>query len=83
MGFCPTPSISLFRDGGALYFAFATLFMVRVNGIQMLFSNFFTAIGDVLRAGPVADFIAFVVSVFLVSREFKVLAARQETDATC
>ena len=76
--------------------------MVIVNGVQVLSSNFFTAIGKamnglllsltrqvffliplllilplflgifgVLLAGPIADFIAFVVSVVLVRREFK------------
>ena len=33
----------------------------------------------VLLAGPIADFIAFVVSVLLVSREFKILAKQQKT----
>lgn len=115
VGFClfqffPAPIISLFGSGEPLYFEFAILFMrtflfmVLVNGVQLLSSNFFTAIGKALRglllsltrqvffliplvlllplhfgifgvllAGPIADFIAFVVSVFLVSREFKAL----------
>lgn len=77
------------------------------NGVQLLFSNFFTAIGKamkglllsltrqvffliplililplwlgvfgVLLAGPIADFIAFVVSVSLVRRQFKLLDAQ-------
>ena len=91
-----------------MYFEFAVmfmrifLFMVIVNGVQLLSSNFFTAIGKamkglilsltrqvlfliplllilpiwfgikgVLYAGPVADFIAFVVSAVLVIQEFK------------
>ena len=116
VGFClfqffPRPIISLFGDGDPLYFEFATLFMrtflfmVLVNGVQLLSSNFFTAIGKALKglllsltrqvffliplilllplrlgifgvllAGPIADFIAFVVSLISVSREFKVLA---------
>lgn len=116
VGFClfqffPRPIISLFGDGDPLYFEFATLFMrtflfmVLVNGVQLLSSNFFTAIGKALKglllsltrqvffliplilllplrlgifgvllAGPIADFIAFVVSLVSVSREFKVLA---------
>lgn len=125
VGFClfqffPLPIISLFGDGDPLYFEFATLFMrtflfmVLVNGVQLLSSNFFTAIGKALKglllsltrqvffliplilllplrfgvfgvllAGPIADFIAFVVSVIFVAREFKQLrakeAARQST----
>ncbi|MGN8895581.1 MATE family efflux transporter [Flavonifractor sp. HCP28S3_F3] len=120
VGFClfqffPAPIISLFGNGEPLYFEFAILFMrtflfmVLVNGVQLLSSNFFTAIGKALKglllsltrqvffliplvillplrfgifgvllAGPIADFIAFVVSVFLVSREFKTLAAQQK-----
>lgn len=114
--FCPAPIISLFGDGDPLYFEFAILFMLTflfmalVNGVQLLSSNFFTAIGKaltglllsltrqvffliplifllplhfgifgVLLAGPIADFIAFVVSVLLVSREFKILAKQQKT----
>ena len=113
IGFClfqffPQYIIALFGNGDELYFEFAVmfmrtfLFMVIVNGVQVLSSNFFTAIGKamnglllsltrqvffliplllilplflgifgVLLAGPVADFIAFVVSVVLVRREFK------------
>ena len=115
VGFClfqffPAPIISLFGDGEPLYFEFAILFMrtflfmVLVNGVQLLSSNFFTAIGKALKglllsltrqvffliplifllplrfgifgvllAGPIADFVAFVVSVVLVSRELKAL----------
>ena len=120
VGFClfqffPTPIISLFGDGEPLYFEFAVLFMrtflfmVLVNGVQLLSSNFFTAIGKALKglllsltrqvffliplvlllplqfgifgvllAGPIADFITFVVSILLVSREFKVLSSQQQ-----
>lgn len=119
VGFClfqffPAPIIALFGDGEPLYFEFAVLFMrtflfmVLVNGIQMLSSNFFTAIGKALKglllsltrqvffliplifllplrfgifgvllAGPIADFIAFVVSAVLVYKEFKVLGKWQ------
>lgn len=119
VGFClfqffPRPIISLFGDGDPLYFEFAVLFMrtflfmVLVNGVQLLSSNFFTAIGKALKglllsltrqvffliplilllpqwlgvfgvllAGPVADFIAFVVSVFFVRKEFKALKAQE------
>ena len=120
VGFClfqfaPGPIISIFGDGEPLYFEFAILFMrtflfmVLVNGVQLLSSNFFTAIGKaltglllsltrqvffliplililplkfgifgVLLAGPIADFIAFVVSVVLVRKEFKTLRAQEQ-----
>lgn len=112
-GFClfqflPGPIVSIFGEGEPLYFEFAILFMrtflfmVIVNGVQLLSSNFFTAIGKALRglllsltrqvffliplilllplkfgiygvllAGPIADFIAFVVSALAVRREFR------------
>lgn len=104
----PQYIISMFGDGEKLYVEFAVLFMriflfmVAVNGVQLLSSAFFTAIGKatrgallaltrqvfflvplilllplrfgimgVLFAGPIADFMAFVLSVVLVSRELK------------
>lgn len=107
--FCPRQIISIFGSGNALYFEFAVrfmrifLFMVLVNGVQMLSSNFFSAIGKpvkglvlsmtrqvlfliplllllpilmggidgILFAGPVADTMAFLTTVCLVSREMK------------
>lgn len=106
--FFPQYIISLFGSGDKLYFEFAImfmrtfLFMVIINGVQVLSSNFFTAIGKamyglllsmtrqvffliplllilplflgihgILIAGPIADFIAFAVSVLFVRREFK------------
>ena len=85
------------------------LFMVIVNGVQLLSSNFFTAIGKALRglllsltrqvffliplilllplwlgifgvllAGPIADFIAFLVSLFCVRQEFRKMASQSE-----
>lgn len=112
--FFPGRIISLFGEGDDLYYEFAILFMrtflfmVLVNGVQLLSSNFFTAIGKALKglllsltrqvffliplilllplhfgifgvllAGPIADFIAFVVSVTFVWKEFKKL---QEKD---
>ena len=76
--------------------------MVAVNGVQLLSSSFFTAIGKALKgallaltrqvffliplilvlplrlgimgvllAGPIADFMAFIMSVVLVSRELR------------
>ena len=119
VGFClfqffPGPILALFGSGEPLYFEFATrfmrifLFMVLVNGVQLLSSNFFTAIGKALKglllsltrqvffliplililplrlgiwgvllAAPIADGIAFLLSVFLVKREFRSLRARQ------
>lgn len=113
IGFClfqcfPRFIISLFGSGDRLYFEFAVLFMrvflfmVLVNGVQLLSSSFFTAIGKamkgallaltrqvfflipltlllplrfgimgVLLAGPVADFMAFLLSVILVSAELR------------
>jgi len=104
----PQRIISLFGDGDALYFEFAVLFMriylfmVLLNGVQLLSSSFFTAIGKaakgallaltrqvffliplilvlplrfgilgVLFAGPIADFLAFMLSVVLVSIELR------------
>lgn len=112
----PRPIISIFGSGEELYFDFAVLFMrtflfmVIVNGVQVLSSSFFTAIGKVLKglllsltrqvffliplililplwlgifgvllAGPIADFIAFVVSVLLVKKEFSIL--KEQADA--
>lgn len=106
----PRPIISIFGSGEELYFDFAVLFMrtflfmVIVNGVQVLSSSFFTAIGKALKglllsltrqvffliplililplwlgifgvllAGPIADFIAFVVSLLLVKKEFSIL----------
>ncbi len=117
--FCTRPIISLFGNGDELYYEFAILFMrtflfmVIVNGVQLLSSNFFTAIGKamkglllsltrqvffliplililpirfgifgVLLAGPIADFIAFVVSVLFVRREFRGLSAEEAQDLT-
>lgn len=113
IGFClfeffPYPIISVFGSGNELYMEFAVkfmrifLFMVLVNGVQLLSSNFFTEIGKATRglllaltrqvffliplllllplslgidgvmlAGPIADFIAFVLSVMLVRKELK------------
>lgn len=113
--FFPRPIISLFGNGNSLYFEFAVLFMrtflfmVIVNGVQLLSSNFFTAIGKALRglllsltrqvffliplilllplwlgifgvllAGPIADFIAFLVSLFCVRQEFRKMASQSE-----
>ncbi len=102
----PQQIISLFGAGDTLYLEFAVLFMriylfmVLVNGVQLLSSSFFTAIGKavkgaflaltrqvffliplilalplrfglmgVLSAGPIADFMAFLLSVVLARIE--------------
>lgn len=58
--FCPHFIISLFGDGDPLYFEFAVLFvrtylfMVLVNGVQLLSSSFFTAIGKALKGALLA-----------------------------
>ncbi len=117
IGFClfqffPKKIISIFGTGDALYYQFAILFMrtflfmVIINGVQLLTSSFFTAIGKALKgllisltrqvffliplililslkfgifgillAGPIADFIAFIVSIVFVYKEFKYLKA--------
>lgn len=52
--------ISLFGDGGELYFEFSVLFMriylfmVLVNGVQLLSSSFFTAIGKAVKGALLA-----------------------------
>lgn len=121
VGFClfqfaPGPIIALFGKGDELYTEFAVLFMrvflfmALVNGVQLLSSNFFTAIGKALKgmllsltrqvffliplililplkfgilgvllAGPIADFIAFIVSFIMVRQEFRRLKARETT----
>lgn len=60
LGFClfqflPRQIISVFGTGDALYFEFAVrfmrifLFMVMINGVQMISSNFFAAIGKPIK----------------------------------
>lgn len=115
--FFPRYIISLFGSGEELYLEFAVhfmrifLFMVIVNGVQLLSSNFFTAIGKALKglllsltrqvffliplililplrfgimgvlfAGPIADFIAFVVSAVSVKNEFALLKQNSQKD---
>ena len=53
--FCPRQILALFGSGNALYYEFSIrfmrifLFMVLVNGVQMLSSNFFFAIGKPVK----------------------------------
>lgn len=106
--FFPKQIISLFGTGDALYFEFAVkfmrifLFMVLINGVQLLSSNFFAAIGKPLKgmilsltrqvifliplmlvlpiffgidgilfSAPIADALAFLVTIFFIRREMK------------
>lgn len=105
---CPRQILSVFGNGDALYFEFGVKFMriflmmVLLNGVQLLSSNFFAAIGKPLKgmllsltrqvffliplllilpfffgidgimfAAPVADLLAFIVTVLLIAREMK------------
>ncbi len=104
--FAPRQIISIFGTGDALYFEFAVkfmriyMFMVIVNCVQLISSNFFAAIGKpikgvilsltrqvfflvplililplffgidgILFAGPIADGVAFLATLFFVVRE--------------
>lgn len=106
--FFPKQIISLFGTGDALYFEFSVkfmrifLFMVIINGVQLLSSNFFAAIGKPLKgmflsltrqvifliplililpiffgidgimfSAPIADALAFLVTLFFIGREMK------------
>lgn len=108
--FFPKNIISIFGTGDAQYFEFAVkfmrifLFMVIFNGVQLISSNFFAAIGKpvkglvlsmtrqvifliplililplfmgldgILYAGPCADFIAFAVTLIMISIELKAM----------
>lgn len=113
--FFPQQIIALFGTGDKLYFEFAVkfmrifLFMVIANGVQLISSNFFAAIGKpvkglvlsltrqvifliplllvlplffgldgIMYAGPAADFIAFLTTVFLIAREMKHMKEMEE-----
>ncbi len=104
--FFPRQVISLFGTGDQLYFDFAVkfirifLFMVFINGVQIISSNFFAAIGKAIKgvflslsrqvlfliplllilplwfgidgilfAAPIADALAFLVTVLLIGKE--------------
>lgn len=112
--FFPRQIISIFGTGDAAYFEFAVkfmrifLFMVIANGVQLISSNFFSAIGKPLKgmilsltrqvffliplililplfmgidgimfAGPVADTMAFITTVILISVEMKIIGKMQ------
>ena len=104
----PRQLLSLFGEGNSMYFQFSIrflrifLFMVMVNGVQLISSSFFTAIGKpgkglflsltrqvifliplllilpvfmemdgIMFAGPIADFIAFLVTTIFMIQELK------------
>lgn len=112
--FFPNQIISIFGSGDALYYEFAVkfmrtfLFMVVLNGVQLISSNFFAAIGKpikglilsmtrqviflipliiilplffglngILFAAPVADFIAFITTTAVVSKELKIIKNKE------
>ena len=117
--FCPRQIIGLFGTGNELYFEFAVkfmriyLFMVLLNGVQLLSSNFFAAIGKpvkgmilsltrqvifliplilimprimggidgILYAAPVADLLAFLVTVCSISREMAHIKSLERAEA--
>lgn len=113
--FFPRQIISLFGTGDELYFEFAVkfmrtfLFMVIINGVQLLSSNFFAAIGKPLKgmilsltrqvlfliplllilplffgingiliSAPIADTIAFFVTIFFIRREMKQIRLKEQ-----
>lgn len=115
--FCPRQIISLFGSGDPLYFEFAVmfmrtfLFMVIINGVQTISSNFFSAIGKplkgvflsltrqvifliplilllplafglngILYAAPIADSIAFLVSIVMIRLEFRKMKRLQNPE---
>ncbi len=117
--FFPHQIISLFGTGDELYFDFSIKFMriflmmVLINGVQLLSSNFFAAIGKpvkglllsmtrqvffliplililplffkldgILYAAPVADAIAFAITVLLIRRELNHMKALERAEAT-
>lgn len=116
--FFPRQIISIFGTGDAAYFAFAVkfmrvfLFMVLVNGIQLISSNFFAAIGKPVKgmvlsltrqvffliplilllplfmgidglmfAAPIADTIAFIITVLLIGREMRTMKRMEYNEA--
>lgn len=69
--------ISLFGDGERLYFEFAVLFMrtylfmVLINGVQLLSSSFFTAIGKAMKGALLAltRQVFFLIPLILIDRK--------------
>ena len=112
--FFPRQIIAIFGTGDELYFEFSVkfmrifLFMVITNGVQLISSNFFSAIGKPLKgmilsltrqvffliplililplfmgidgvmfAGPIADTMAFITTVILISLEMRIISRQQ------
>ena len=112
--FFPRQIIAIFGTGDELYFEFSVkfmrifLFMVITNGVQLISSNFFSAIGKPLKgmilsltrqvffliplililplfmgidgvmfAGPIADTMAFITTVILISMEMRIISRQQ------
>lgn len=115
--FFPRQVISLFGTGDQLYFEFAVkfmrifLFMFLINGIQLISSNFFAAIGKAIKgvflslsrqvlfliplililpvffgidgilfAAPIADGLAFLVTVLLIRKELTHMKSLDTTE---
>lgn len=111
----PEYIVSIFGSGNAQYAAFAEktmrifLFMIVLNGVQMIVSNYFSAIGKpvkgvilsltrqillivplmyilplflgldgILYAAPITDFLAFILAIILIIREFKLEGYRSK-----
>ena len=112
--FFPRQIISVFGTGDETYFEFSVkfmrifLFMVIANGVQLISSNFFSAIGKPLKgmilsltrqvffliplililplfmgidgvmyAGPIADTMAFITTVIMISLEMRIIGRMQ------
>lgn len=110
----PRVIIAIFGNGNELYMEFTVkfmrvfLFMILVNGVQLISSGFFSAIGKplkgtflslarqvvfliplmlllplkwgldgILYAAPIADFLAFAISVLFVFREMKMIRKKE------
>lgn len=117
--FFPHQIISIFGTGDAAYFEFAVkfmrvfLFMVIVNGVQLISSNFFAAIGKPVKgmvlsltrqvffliplililplfmgidglmfAAPIADTIAFLTTILLITKELRSMKRLEQEENT-
>lgn len=115
--FFPKQIISIFGTGDVAYFEFSVkfmrifLFMVITNGVQLISSNFFSAIGKpvkgmilsltrqvffliplililplfmgidgIMFAGPIADAMAFITTIILITIEMKIIRKMQENE---
>ena len=117
--FFPHQIISIFGTGDAAYFEFAVklvrvfLFMVIVNGVQLISSNFFAAIGKPVKgmvlsltrqvffliplililplfmgidglmfAAPIANTIAFLTTILLITKELRSMKRLEQEENT-